>query len=187
MSSWNRQFAEKSWLSGLSAQFESKLETATIERPAAKNMPVLNTGLTTGAEISSARFKSLFAEGTDNILISADHVFSNPDKYYIINYERKDKYDDAHIPGAVRYKPNATLGFISEMSSIPAEETVVVYCGTGHNSGFATAYLRLLGYDARTLQYGNNGFMHDWMVKDAGSLSWLPFADSDINNFEVVK
>jgi len=187
MSSWNRQFAEKSWLSGLSAKFESKLETATNERPVPESMPVLNTGFATGAEISSARFNSLFAEGTDDILISADQVFSNPDKYYIINFERKDKYDDAHIPGAVRYKPNATLGFIPEMSSIPSDETVVMYCGTGHNSGFATAYMRLLGYDARTLQYGNNGFMYDWMVKDAGSLSWLPFSDSDINNFEVVK
>ncbi len=150
-------------------------------------MPLLKTGLKTGAEISSARFKTLFAEGTANVLISADEVFANPGKYFIINYERKDKYDDAHIPGAVRYKPNATLGFISEMASIPPDKTVVVYCGTGHNSGFATAYLRLMGYNARTLRYGNNGFMHDWMVKDAASLSWLPFSDADINDFPVVK
>ena len=32
-------------------------------------------------------------------------------KYFIINLERKDKYEDGHMPGAVRYKPEATLGF----------------------------------------------------------------------------
>ena len=100
-----------------------------------------------------------------NILITADEVFADPQKYFIINLERKDKYEDGHIPGAVRYKPEATLGFTEEMASIPSDKTVVVYCGTGHNSGFATAYLRLFGYDARTLKYGNNSFMYDKMVK----------------------
>ena len=71
--------------------------------------------------------------------------------------------------------------------SIPSDKTVVVYCGTGHNSGFATAYLRLFGYDARTLRYGNNSFMYDKMVKQRTALSWLPFTSADVNNFEVVK
>jgi rhodanese-related sulfurtransferase len=73
------------------------------------------------------------------------------------------------------------------MSTIPVDKTVVVYCGTGHNSGFVTAYLRLFGYDARTLKYGNNGFMHDRMVKQNAALSWLPFSDADINDFPVVQ
>ena len=77
----------------------------------------------------------------ESIIITADEVFSNPDKYFIINLERKDKYDDGHIPGAVRYKPEETLGITEEMASIPIDKTIVVYCGTGHNSGFATAYL----------------------------------------------
>jgi hypothetical protein len=63
----------------------------------------------------------------------------------------------------------------------------VIYCGTGHNSGFATAYLRLLGYDARTLKYGNNGFMYDKMIRERTALSWLPFTVDDVNDFPVVK
>ena len=73
------------------------------------------------------------------------------------------------------------------MATIPADKPVVVYCSTGHNSAFATAYLRLLGYDARTLKFGNNGFMFDKMVKEKSTLSWLPFSKTDINNFPVVK
>jgi rhodanese-related sulfurtransferase len=163
------------------------LEKVIHEKPVAVEMPRLNTGLSTGMEISGERFRKLFAEGTGNVLITAGQVFSDPRRYFVINYERKDKYDDGHIPGAVRYKPNATLGFTAEMSSIPADKTVVIYCGTGHNSAFATAYLRLLGYDARTLKYGNNSFMYEWMKKDPAGLSWLPFSDPDINDFETVR
>jgi rhodanese-related sulfurtransferase len=187
MSSWDRKSADKGWLSGLSDKFEQRLEKNENPRPPAKAMPELNTGFTDAAAITEARFKKVFEQGTDSVLISADEVFSNPGKYYVINYERKDKYDDAHVPGAVRYKPNATLGFASEMASIPTDKKIVVYCGTGHNSGFATAYLRLLGYDARTLRYGNNGFMHEWMVKDQSNLSWLPFSQADVNDYPVVR
>jgi rhodanese-related sulfurtransferase len=73
------------------------------------------------------------------------------------------------------------------MSTIPFDKPVVVYCGTGHNSAFATAYLRLFGYDARTLKYGNNSFMHNRMIAKREALSWLPFSDEDVNNFPVVK
>jgi rhodanese-related sulfurtransferase len=187
MSSWNRKFAEAGWLKGLSAKYESTLEQVSRERPAAVGMPELRTGLTTGADISAERFRKVFAEGSGSVLITADEVYTDSQKYFVINYERKDKYDDGHIPGAVRYKPGATLGFTSEMSTIPSDKIVVIYCGTGHNSAFATAYLRLFGYDARTLKYGNNAFMVDWMRKDAATLSWLPFSNSDINDFPVVK
>ncbi len=185
MSAWNQKYAQAGWLSGVSGKYESSLEKTTHERMAAAGMPDLKTGLTSGAEIGTARFKKLFEEGTSGMLISSDEVFANPEKYFIVNLERKDKYEDGHIPGAVRYKPEGTLGFVEEMATIPVDKTVVVYCGTGHNSGFATAYLRLFGYDARTLKYGNNSFMYDKMVSQKASLSWMPFAATDINNFEV--
>lgn len=187
MSAWNDNYASKGWLSGVSGKFEGNLEKTAHERPVPKGMPELNTSLETGAEISTFRFMKLFAEGIGNILITADEVFADPSGYFIINLERKDKYDDGHIPGAVRYKPEATLGFADEMATIPGDKTVVVYCGTGHNSGFATAFLRLFGYDARTLKYGNNSFMYDKMVSQKAALSWMPFAKTDVNDFDVTK
>ena len=183
MSAWNKKYAVNGWLKGISGKYENNLEMKENEKPSPGAMPELKTGKKTGEEIAEARFRELFAEGTSNVLISADEVFSDPSGYYIINYERKDRYDDGHIPGAVRYKPAATLGFPEEMATIPPDRTVVVYCSTGHNSGFATAYLRLLGYDAKTLKYGNNGFMHDKMVQQKSTLSWLPFSNQEINDF----
>jgi rhodanese-related sulfurtransferase len=187
MSAWNKTFADKKWLKNISGKYESILDTVTHEKPDALKMPELATGLTTGKEISDARFAKLFSEGTDSVFINADDLFKNPSRYYIINLDRKDKYNDGHIPGAVRYKPDGTLGVIEEMATIPADKTVILYCGTGHNSAFATAYLRLMGYDARTLRYGNNGFMHDKMLKERTALSWTPFTMADVNNFQAVK
>jgi len=187
MSSWNRKYAETGWLSGLSGRYETTLDTATHEKAAGRNMPELKTGAGTGSGVADARFQALFAEGTGKVLISADEVFSNPSAYYVINLERKDKYQDGHIPGSMRYKPDETLGFTNEMATIPADKTVVLYCGTGHNSAFATAYLRLFGYDARTLKYGNHSFMYDRMLKQKTVLSWVPFSSIDINDFPVVK
>ena len=187
MSAWNIKYAQDGWLKGVSGKYESNLENQVNEQPVPKEMPKLNTGLSNGEEIGAARFRKLFAEGTGNVLITADEVFSNPRNYFIINLDRRDKYEDGHIPGAVRYKPESTLGFTDEMASIPFDKTVVVYCGTGHNSSFATAYLRLFGYDARTLKYGNNSFMYDKMIKQKTALSWLPFSNADVNDFQVVK
>lgn len=187
MSGWSKEFAETGWLAGCSSEFQSALETVINDKPDASGMPILATGFSSGEEIGARRFKDLFKEDPASVMIDAALVFANPSDYYIINYDRRDKYESGHIQGAVRYKPGATLGIINEMATIPSGKTVVVYCGTGHNSGFVTAYLRLFGYDARTLRYGNNGFMYEKMKAEKATLSWLPFTPNDIGNYELIK
>ena len=110
MSAWNNKYAQEGWLKGVSGKFESNLETTTNEKPSSVTMPELKTGLTTGQEIGAARFKELFKEGTGNVLITADEVFSDPKKYYIINLDRKDKYEDGHIPGSVQIQTGRNIG-----------------------------------------------------------------------------
>jgi rhodanese-related sulfurtransferase len=187
MSSWNKKYAEEGWLKGISGKYQDKLDTNDNSKPAPGNLPDLKTNFSTGMDVRDARFKLLFAAGTSDVLISSDEVFANPGKYFIINYERKDKYDSGHIPGAIRYKPDGTLGILSEMLTIPADKQVVVYCGSGHNSAFVTAYLRLLGYDAKTLRYGNQSFMYDRMVTEKATLSWQPFSIADVGDYPDVK
>ena len=187
MSAWNDTYSKQQWLNNVSAKYESQLEKSTNEHPPAIGMPELNTGMSTGEEIGGAMFRKLFEEGSAPAVITSDELFSSPLDYFVINLERKDKYENGHVPGAVRYKPKATLGFPREMATIPSDKTVVVYCGTGHNSGFAVAYLRAFGYDARMLKYGNNGFMYDKMLKEKSLLSWLPFTSELVNDFETVE
>ncbi|GAB1452584.1 hypothetical protein MASR2M47_26400 [Draconibacterium sp.] len=185
MSGWNKSI-ENPWLENIGSEYEGNLETTDMPKAAPGDFPLLNTGKTVGSEIFDERISSLF-DDYPNATITADAVFSHPEKYYIINYERKDKYDDGHIPGAIRYKTGGTLGILSEMQTIPADKEIVVYCGTGHNSAFVTAYLRLFGYNAKTLEFGNNSFMHDKMIADKDKLSWQPFTEADVMDFQVVK
>ncbi len=187
MSGWNKDFAESSWLANISSDYENRLETSNNAKADAADFPLLKTGKTSGEEILQERIDSLFAAGYSDALISANTVFENPEMYYTINYDRKDKYESGHIPGAIRYKPDGTLGIVSEMQTIPADKQVVVYCNTGHNSSFVTAYLRLFGYDAKTLTFGNNAFMYDKMLKEEQALSWLPFTEAEIENYPVEK
>lgn len=187
MSGWNKDIASNSWLESVSSEYQDKLELDINESAGAADLPKMNTGKTGGEEIMLARFNRLFEAGFSEAIIPAEKVFEHPNNFYTINYDRRDKYESGHIPGAVRYKPNGTLGIVSEMQTIPTDKEVVVYCGTGHNSGFVTAYLRLFGYNAKTLTYGNNSFMHDKMIQDKSILSWLPFTEEEIGDFPVVK
>ncbi len=187
MSGWSKDFGSDSWGDAVSDKYEGKLETAENARAALSDFPQMNTGKSTGEEILAERFNSLFAAGSEGAFITADQVFEQPQNFYTVNFERKDKYDAGHIPGAVRYKTNGTLGIVSEMQSIPTDKEAAIYCGTGHNSAFVTAYLRLFGYNAKTVMYGNNAFMHSKMLKDKALLSWLPFTEAEVGNFAYVK
>ncbi len=187
MSGWNKDFAKDSWLAAVSDKFEDKLETKENGKAAFTDFPIMNTGQSSGEEILTARFNSLFVAGYSDAFITADQVFEKPQRFYTVNFERKDKYDAGHIPGAVRYKTNGTLGIVSEMESIPTSKDVAVYCGTGHNSAFVTAYLRLFGYNAKTVIYGNNAFMHSKMQQERSLLSWLPFTEAEIEDYSYLK
>lgn len=187
MSSWNKHFGDEYWMEEISSDYQDQLETVENEKGPEEDFPKMNTGKILGKEILQTRIDSLFAEGFRDAIITAEKVFEDPSAYYIINYDRKDKYDSGHIPGAVRYKPGATLGIVSEMQTIPTDKTVVVYCNTGQNSGFVTAYLRLFGYPAKSLTYGANSFMYDRMKEQQDSLSWILFTESEIYDYPYVK
>ncbi|MCK3683555.1 rhodanese-like domain-containing protein [Maribellus sp. YY47] len=187
MSGWNRDFAEDAWLANISSDYQGQLETKENPGNPAGDFPELNAGESTGEALLQERVKTLFAEGYADALITAEEVFEDPAHYYTINYERKDKYESGHIPGAVRYKPGGTLGIVTEMQTIPRDKDVVVYCNTGHNSSFVTAYLRLFGYNAKTLTFGNNAFMYDKMKEEESTLSWMPFTEEEIEDFPYTK
>ena len=187
MSGWNNDFAMNHWFKAIGSAYQNKLVTEVSEKAKSQKFPELNTGKTTGEAVLLDRVNKLFAEGSDVADVTAREVFANTSNYYIMNYIRRDKYEAGHIPGAIRYKPQATLGIVTAMSTIPQDKQSVVYCGTGHNSGFVTAYLRLFGYDAHTLIYGNNAFMYDKMVAERSTLSWLPFSEEEVKDYEYVK
>ena len=186
MSSWNIEFARDYWLDRTSSEYQDKLVKDDTPKPVSSVQPIILSSATTGEEILRERVAELLAIGREKIFINAAEAFENGQEYFIINFERRDKYESGHIPGAIRYKPQGTLGIPSEMSTIPTDKPVIVYCGTGQNSAFAVAYLRLFGYDARSLNNGNNEFMHQKMLDEMVTLSWHPFTEAEIMNYPYV-
>jgi hypothetical protein len=45
----------------------------------------------------------------------------------------------------------------------------------------------LFGYNAKTLRFGNNGFMHDKMVREEQAMAWQPYTEKDTKDYPVVK
>lgn len=166
MCSWNEAFAGK-WNTAIASgnAYASQFTATATDKGAAGEMPELSTGKTTGQEILEARVDALLTEGFTPATITNQTVFGALSTYYIVNYWPADQYaDPGHIPGAMQYTPKASMKLAADLKTLPTDKTVVVYCYTGQTSAFLAAYLRLLGYDAKSLLYGGNGMIYDIMV-----------------------
>ena len=186
MSSWDKASAEKKWASKISNKYANKLETKSNPKNAKGDYPVIETEKTTGNDILEERAAKVLSEGFKKFIVKADDVFASPEKYYIINYWPKEKYDLGHIPGSVQYDPKKSLGTATFLNTLPTDKPILVYCYTGQHASFVAAYLRILNYDARVLVYGANGFMNGEMVK-RDAKKWHAFTKKKILNYKLEK
>lgn len=163
MSSWHQIFAENYWLANIGNSRAGQFSTQATQKNQAGNLPTLNTGKKTGPEILEARIRELLTAGWDPAKISHSGVFSNLSGYYIVNYWPIDHYNQGHIPGAVQYTPRSDLKSSTYLKTLPTDKPIVVYCYTGQTSAQVVAFLRVLGYDAKSLIYGTNAMIYDQM------------------------
>jgi len=162
MSSCDRSTAEKKWWKNISSKYVSQLETQSNKKnKKSKKYPKIKTGETNAYKILESQVKRFLNK---KFTVKTEEVFSNPDKYYIINYWPEDHYNTGHIPGAVQYTPKKSLVRMTHLSTLPLKKPIVVYCYTGQHAAFVTAYLNILGYDAYSLSYAANGFMHSKLI-----------------------
>jgi len=165
MCSWHEDFAGK-WNSNISNGHASQFTSDATAKGAAGSMPTLSTGKTTGQEILEARAAAVLAEGFSPAAISNSAVFADLAGHYIVNYWSEAHYSDpGHIPGAMQYTPKESMNLAADLKTLPTDKPVVVYCYTGQTSAFLAAYLRILGYDAKSLLFGANGMIYDKMTE----------------------
>lgn len=79
-------------------------------------------------------------------------IDSADDSIYILSVRQEKDYKEAHIEGAALL-PFAK-GMESEFGNLPNDKTIIVYCYSGQTAGQVTAALRLLGFDAVSLNGG---------------------------------
>jgi len=171
MCSWSLETAG-SWPGNVSNMYATQFVTDATAKGVAGELPVLTTGFETAEEILDARMDVVVEEGFGAAAISAADVFANPDNYYIVNYWKEAHYSEAgHIPGAMQYTPKLSMQLAEDLKTLPTDKTIVVYCYTGQTSANLALYLRVLGYDAKSLKFGTSGMILD-VVTDLGYTHW---------------
>ena len=188
MSSWHTDFAGK-WKTATASgnAYASQFVATETAKGAKGDLPKLSTGKTTGEEILEARVATLLTEGFTPASISNATVFGSLSTYQIVNYWPATQYSDAalgHVPGAMQYEPKVSMKLAADLTTLPTNKPIVVYCYTGQTSAFLAAYLRLLGYDAKSLLYGTNGMIYDKMVAKGGM---SVFTANEIKGYEYDK
>lgn len=179
MSSWNADFDK--WTPNIGNTYATQFSTTASAKDPVGNLPTLNTGKSSGQEILEARVNAVLTEGFGEAKITNGTVFGSLDSYYIINYWPENHYaTPGHIPGAAQYTPKASIKLSADLKTIPTNKTVVVYCYTGQTSAYLTAYLRILGYDAKSLLFGTNGMIYNMMSDEGLTI----FSDAQIMGYD---
>ncbi len=182
MSSWNGQIAN-SWLPAIGNNYTNFVQTV-YPKAAAGNLPVINTGKTTGKEILEARIDQLLSSSDPfgDVKITYATVTATPANYYIVNYWPENHYNLGHLPEAIQYTPKTTLKLSADLKTLPTNKPVVIYCYTGQTSAQTAMILKVMGYDAKTLLFGVNTMNYDWM----GTNGLTQFTAAEIKDFPFV-
>jgi rhodanese-related sulfurtransferase len=186
MCSWNVKFAKDYWLSHTNSNLINKTETTYNQKAQKSSLPNISTGKNSGFEIAEARAITLLSEGQDKSEITIAEFLKNPKNYYTINYWDTTRYEIAHLPGAMQYEPEKSLSSSTSLFTIPVDRPIVVYCFSGHHSAQVVAFLRILGYDAKSLIYGANSFMFNIMKTNSEIGKWFD-ASTNIMDFIYIE
>ncbi len=185
LSAWNRTIADQAWFAVLSDTLAGKLETTANPKNSAGSLPVINTGMSSPREILHQRARVVLSEGWQTKGIGIGQLMLDTADYYVVCYWPLEVYDSGHIPGSVHYLPRQSFKSTADIKTLPTDKPVVIYCYTGQTSSYATAFLNLLGYDARNLKYGANSFTYSIMRNTPPATR--AFSEEHIRNYPLVK
>ncbi len=183
MSGWNNDYYQQYWGKVIDASKTITLDTNTVEKAKAVAYPHFPTCESTCAEALEKRCIDLLNIPYTEKSITTDELMANTDNYYIISYWPEKLYKAGHIKGAVNYLPKQSLKRTTDLKTLPLDKTIVVYCYGGHHSAAVAAFLTLLGYDSKTLEYGANSFMH----KTLKTNNWKPLLPGNLKNYPYTK
>jgi len=183
MSGWHSDFAG-SWENN--AKDLNHANWVTTGEPIANqdyNLPTFKTGYTDGADILAARVEIMLNQSGWGI--NAVDVLDNPNNYFINNKWPIASWDAyGHITGARRINEEVRA---SDLKWLDPSKTVITYCYTGQTSSITTAWLNVLGYNAKSLKFGVNGISHSTLVTgtagDAHKKSWRGESSGWKNDF----
>jgi rhodanese-related sulfurtransferase len=106
-------------------------------------------------DVVKAAVAAYLTSPASNMKASDLHMaIAEGDAPYIVSLRSAADYAKGHIPGAV----NIAFG---ELSTLPKDKEILVYCYTGQSASFAAAVLGVLGYDVVNLLHGMSSWSDD--------------------------
>jgi len=187
ISSWHEDLAGP-WMNNRSnARATQFVKTSPPAKPPKGELPEINTGLTEAEEIIDSRVAQIFSEGYGPATINHNTLYQNLNGHRIINYWPLDLYTNlGHIQGALNYPPPTEPWKLeNDLLTLSTEMPNVIYCYTGQTSSYLSGYLRILGYDSRSLLYGGNSMIYDVMSNANTPNTFIP--ETEIKNYDYTK
>ena len=132
--------------------------TPAPDKPAPGDFPTVMTEAETKVEILLERAEAsinAFVDGSAKMM-PASIVDHNPDDLFVMNYFSTAAYADGHVPDSYQYTPKSDILSTGPLNTLPTDKPIAAYCYTGQTSAQLAAYLRMAGYDAKTVMYGVN-------------------------------
>jgi rhodanese-related sulfurtransferase len=118
----------------------------------------------------------------------------NPSDYYIVCYgsyalylhDKPSVTGSGHFENALLYRPMLDLKSTENLQTLPNDKSILVYSISGQQSAFVVAYLRLLGYDAKTLLYGGCNLFYGYLSLQRASFIPYVFFGNNVRSYEFV-
>jgi rhodanese-related sulfurtransferase len=150
---------------------EPAVVVKTEEEPPAAEETVEST------VVSDAAIEFLANIPADIYMIGSADLFAKMEageEIFILDVRQNDVYSESHLKGAV----NVPWGpdFASQISNLPADKTIYIYCYSGQTANQTNAMLNILGYDAKSVKYG-------WNFGISATEGYEAYSEADANEF----
>jgi len=172
MGVWNNKFSAK-WVENTSDKGIGKLVKTLYKKNIPTELPVIVDKKNAGVEILLSRARKILKDDFGSVAVSYDYAAfnANANQAYVVCYQSKEIYNEGHINHAVLYNQENSLNLSTDLLTLPTDKTIIVYSNKAYQSTFITVYLKMLGYNARTLKFGANSFMKSKLESSGDAFS----------------
>ncbi len=189
IASWNQKFATEWFRQVKNGFLVGRYNFQNYPKPNYTELPNVELGVGFTKDLVKERAKKLLEEGFEKVRIDIDEVMKTYNQqsgtlsYFVICYAPTRLYnirDNGHPPTAVRYQPYDDLKSTTYLQTLPTDKPIAVYEDTGEISAYVVAYLKMLGYNAYSINLGANGMFGE---DQAISSRIIRLKISDIMNY----
>ncbi|MGE5807240.1 MAG: rhodanese-like domain-containing protein [Ignavibacteria bacterium] len=187
MAYWNMDFSQV-WLQKI--KDSPNLNFYTTEdypKNQFKDLPSVFEGSSGGIqELAKQRIASFIARGFIDWVDDIEETAVG-NSIYLVCYGKSVLYEEGHPPNTVFYLESEHLKSVKDLQTMPPDKEILIYDYNGQLSAAVTAYLQVLGYNAKSFLFGANQLIYSSMAYGLDTrLRPYAFLPEEINNFPYV-